>query len=63
MPRPKIIRINAAELNVWRDLADELSKHPLFQECDFDCVEIGSKERMPDPVIISASSRYIPESI
>ena len=51
MPRQKIIRINAAELNVWRDLADELFKHPLFHECDFDCVEIVSKIRTPDPVI------------
>ena len=25
MPRPKIIRINAAELEIWQDLADELS--------------------------------------
>ena len=51
MPRPKIIRINAAELEIWQDLADELSEHPLFKNCDFDCIEIVSKERMPDPVI------------
>ena len=36
MPRPKIIRINAAELNVWKKLANELSEHPLFNECDFN---------------------------
>ena len=51
MPRPKTIRINVAELNIWRELADELSNHPLFKECNFDCIEIVSKERMPDPVI------------
>jgi hypothetical protein len=51
MPRPKIIRINAAELNIWRELANELSGNPLFKECDFDNVEIVSKERTPDPVI------------
>ena len=51
MPRPKTIRINVAELNIWRELADELSNHPLFKECNFDCIEIVSKERMPAPVI------------
>ena len=51
MPRPIIIRINAAELNIWRELANELSEHPLFKECDFEHVEIVSKERTPDPVI------------
>ena len=51
MPRPKTIRINAAELNVWQELANELSEHPLFKECDFSCIHIVSKERMPDPVI------------
>ena len=51
MPRPKILRINAAKLKIWRELFDELSEHPLFQNCNFDCVEIVSKERMPDPVI------------
>ena len=51
MPRPRLIRINAAELNVWKKLANELSEHPLFKDCDFDHVEIVSKERTPDPVI------------
>jgi len=51
MPRPKIIRINAATLKIWRELSDELFEHPLFQKCNFDCVEIVSKERMPDSVI------------
>ena len=51
MPRPKIIRINAATLKIWRELSDELFEHPLFKNCNFDCVEIVSKERMPDPVI------------
>ena len=51
MLRPKIIRINAAELNVWCELANEISEHPLFKECDFDHVKIVSKEITPDPVI------------
>jgi len=51
MPRPKTIRINAAELNIWQDLSNELSEHPLFKECDFSSIHIVSKERMPDPVI------------
>ena len=51
MPRPKTIRINAAELNIWKELANELSEHPLFKDCDFDHVEIVSKESTPDPVI------------
>jgi hypothetical protein len=42
MPRRKIIRINAAELNVWKELWEELSNHPLFQEADFDKIEIVS---------------------
>jgi hypothetical protein len=51
MPRPKTLRIHAATLKVWQDLADELSEHPLFKECNFDYVYIVSKERMPDPII------------
>jgi len=51
MPRPKIIRIHAAELKVWDDLVDELSEHPLFKDCNFDYIYIVSKERMPNPVI------------
>ena len=51
MPRPRTIRINAAELNIWKELADELSEHPLFKDCNFNSVYIVSKERMPDPVI------------
>jgi hypothetical protein len=49
MPRRKIIKINAAELNIWRELAKELLQHPLFQEADFDTVEI--LKRNPDPQI------------
>ena len=51
MPRPRLIRINAAELNVWKELTNELSEHPLFKDCDFAHVEIVSKERTPNPVI------------
>jgi hypothetical protein len=51
MPRRKILRINAAELAVWRDLADELHKHPIFHNCNFDHVEIVSTECPLDPVI------------
>ena len=51
MPRRKIIRINAAELKVWQELWEELSNHPLFQEADFDHIEIVSKQRNPDPRI------------
>jgi hypothetical protein len=51
MSRPKIIRIHAAELKIWRELADELSEHPLFKEVDFDCIHIVSKEKTPDPII------------
>ena len=39
MPRRKIIRINAAELNIWDDLSEELGNHPLFQDADFDKIE------------------------
>ena len=59
MPRPKIIRINAAELNIQKELTNELSEHPLFKECDFDHVEIVSKERTPDPVIIDIEKSIV----
>ena len=49
MSRPKTIRINAATLKIWRDLSDELFDHPLFQKCNFDCVEIVSKEKYRNP--------------
>jgi len=51
MPRRKIIQINAAELKVWKELWEELGNHPLFQEADFDHIEIVSKRRSPDPRI------------
>ena len=30
MPRRKIMRIDAAELAVWSELAEELHQHPVF---------------------------------
>jgi hypothetical protein len=51
MPRRKIIKIKASELHVWRELAEELYQHPLFQEADFDTVEIVALKRNPDPQI------------
>jgi len=59
MPRRKIIRINAAELNVWKGLWEELNNHPLFQEADFDRIEIVSLKRNPDPRIIDAETPII----
>jgi len=38
MSRQKIIRIHAAELKCW----EELSDHPLFQDANFDKIEIVS---------------------
>jgi hypothetical protein len=52
MPRRKIIRIHAAELKCWDVLWEELGNHPLFQDANFDCIEIVSKQRNPDPRII-----------
>jgi hypothetical protein len=51
MPRGKTIRINASELDVWQDLFEELKNHPQFRDCDFNSVEIESKQKSPDPVI------------
>jgi hypothetical protein len=51
MPRPKTYRIDAAELNIWSDLAEELSKNPIFKDCDFDRVEIVAHQRTPAPII------------
>jgi hypothetical protein len=51
MPRRKTIRIDAAELNCWNELWKELGNHPLFQNANFDSIEIVSKERSPDPQI------------
>ena len=52
MPRRIIIRINVAELNVWKELWEELRNHSLFQEADFDPIEIVSKQRSLDARII-----------
>ena len=51
MPRRKIMRINAAELAVWSELAEELHKHPVFCDCDFTTVEIVALKRNPEPSI------------
>jgi hypothetical protein len=51
MSRRKKITIKASELHVWRELAEELYHHPLFQEADFDAVEIVTLKRNPDPQI------------
>ena len=52
MSRRKNIRINAAELKCWRALWEELGNHPSFQDANFDCIEIVSKQRSPDPQIM-----------
>jgi len=59
MPRRKIIRIHAAELNVWGDLCEELGNHPLFQDADFDRIEIVSLKRNPDLRIIDVETPII----
>ena len=51
MPRRKTIRINATKLTVWQELLEELKTHPQFRDCDFDSVQIVSKQRSPNPVI------------
>jgi len=51
MPRRKTIRINASELDVWQRLFEELQAHPQFRDCDFDSIQIVSKQKSPDPVI------------
>jgi len=51
MPRPKTIRINAAELDIWQELLEELKNHSQFRDCDFDNVQIIAKQKSPDPVI------------
>ena len=59
MPRRKIIKIKAAELHIWKKLAEELSHHPLFQEADFDAIEIVTLKRNPDPQIKDIESPII----
>lgn len=51
IPRRKIIKIKTAELYIRRKLTEELSCHPLFQEADFDAIEIVTLKRNPDPQI------------
>ena len=58
MPRRKILRINADELSIFRELSDELYQHPVFHECDFTTIEIVAKKRSPDPKI-SDIEKYI----
>ena len=59
MPRRKIIRVPASELKVWRELWEELRHHPLFQEADFNTVEIVAKKRNPDPRIADVETPII----
>ena len=45
------MRIDAAELAVWSELAEELHQHPVFCDCDFTTVEIVALKRNPEPSI------------
>ena len=51
MPRRKILRINADELPIFRELVEVLHEHPIFHECDFTTIEIVAKKRNPEPKI------------
>ena len=51
MPRRKVIRIYAAELECWDK---KLKNHPLFQDADSDNIHIVSKQRSPDLHIMDA---------
>ena len=51
MPRRKILRINADELPIFRELSEILYEHPVFRDCDFTTIEIVAKKRNPDPQI------------
>jgi hypothetical protein len=57
MPRRKLIRINAAELDIWKELSAELFNSKLFNECDFDTVEIIALKRNPQPRIADINIR------
>jgi hypothetical protein len=50
-----MLRINAAELDIWRELFNELLNNKLFRECDFDTVEVIAWKRNPPPRIMDTT--------